>query len=194
MVRRRIFSTFRRYQHVFEPYVGNFTAKVVASRLPTVNLLFTLISVCNHPTRNDFWLNSGKPRRVTVVPEKSECGAGLELRHQYRGVSRAGVFVVLLNCGPRIRPLWPRKGEIRVRSDADLILVNLERNWTLEPEMLYSRHRHSPHVGLEFSVWIEQVFLRGHAVTTDGTVIASPYGCWLRPSHLSGHSMTVQHS
>jgi Electron transfer DM13 len=32
--------------------------------------------------------------------------------------------------------------------------------WTLEPEMLYSKHRHSPDVGLGFSAWIERMLVR----------------------------------
>jgi allantoinase len=101
-----------------------------------------------------------------------------------RGLSLERAAELLATNPAKIAGLWPRKGEIRVGADADLTLVNLEHNWMLEPEMLYSKHQHSPYVGLEFSVWIERVFLRGNAVTHDGAIIGSPDGCWLCPTHI----------
>jgi allantoinase len=97
-----------------------------------------------------------------------------------RGLSLERATELLATNPAKLAGLWPRKGEIQVGSDADLILVNLEHNWTLEPEMLYSRHQHSPYVGLEFSVSIEQVLIRGQTVVWGGLISGSPIGRWHR--------------
>jgi allantoinase len=97
-----------------------------------------------------------------------------------RGLSLERAAELLATNPAKIAGLWPRKGELRVGSDADLILVNLEHDWTLEPEMLYSRHQHSPYAGLEFSVRIEQVLVRGQTVVQDGLISGSPIGRWQR--------------
>lgn len=119
---------------------------------------------------------------VSVLTEGRKHGLSLERAAELLATNPA-----------KIAGLWPRKGEIRIGSDADLILVNLDRHWTLGPEMLQSKHRHSPYVGLEFSVLLERVFLRGHAVSHAGEVIASPYGCWLYPTHSKEHPVRVHH-
>jgi allantoinase len=97
-----------------------------------------------------------------------------------RGLSLERTADLLATNPAKIAGLWPRKGEIRVGSDADLILVDLEHSWTLEPEMLHSKHQHSPYVGLEFSALIEQVLVRGQTVFRDGLISGSPVGRWQR--------------
>jgi Amidohydrolase family len=58
-----------------------------------------------------------------------------------RGLSLERAAKLLATNPAKIAGFWPRKGKIRIGSDADLILVNLEHNWTLEPEMLHSKHQ-----------------------------------------------------
>ena len=97
-----------------------------------------------------------------------------------RGLSLERAAELLATNPAKIAGLWPRKGEVRVGSDADLILVDLERHWILKLELLLSKHQHSPYVGFESAVLIKQVLLRGQVVNRDATVIGSPSGGWLR--------------
>lgn len=102
------------------------------------------------------------------------------------GVHRRGLpldrFAALLATNPaKIAGLWPRKGEIRVGADADLLLVDLERTWRVEQQWLKSRHRHSPFVGWEMKGWIARVLLRGRTVALNTEVVGDPAGSWLRP-------------
>jgi allantoinase len=102
------------------------------------------------------------------------------------GVHRRGLglerLVALLSTTPaKIAGLWPRKGEIRLGADADLLVVEQERPWRVEAEWLYSRHRQSPFISRESIGWIERVLLRGRTIALDGRVVGEPHGEWLRP-------------
>jgi len=74
--------------------------------------------------------------------------------------------------------LWPRKGEIRVGGNADLVLVDLEREWTFTPEMLETRSGLSPYVGRRFTGRIERTIVRGRTVYADGKVTGAPGDGW----------------
>lgn len=91
-------------------------------------------------------------------------------------------FATLLCATPaKIAGLWPRKGAIQVGADADLLMVDLEREWVVERSWLQSRHQHSPFIGRKMKGWVEQVMRRGTTVVKDGGVTADGGGAWLRP-------------
>jgi allantoinase len=91
-------------------------------------------------------------------------------------------FAALLSATPaRIAGVWPQKGAIQVGADADLLIVDLEREWTVERSWLQSRHKHSPFIGRTMKGWVEQVIRRGHTVAEGGEVTVDGGGAWLRP-------------
>ena len=100
------------------------------------------------------------------------------------GVHRRGLsldrFATLLAATPaKIGGLWPRKGAIQVGADADLLIVDMEREWLVERSWLYSRHQHSPFIGWRMKGWITYVLLRGRTIARDGEVIVDGVGEWL---------------
>ncbi len=104
-----------------------------------------------------------------------------------RGMSLEQVAELLAARPARIAGLWPRKGAITVGADADLVVVDMERRWTVDRGWLQSRHPHSPFVGWPMQGWITHVLRRGQTVAQDGEVVARGGGRWVRPS-LSGPS------
>ncbi len=91
-------------------------------------------------------------------------------------------FAALLSSTPaKIAGLWPRKGAIQVGADADLMIVDMEREWVVERGWLQSAHKHSPFVGRPMRGWIEHTLRRGETLTSKGTVSATGGGVWLRP-------------
>ncbi|HUQ40958.1 MAG TPA: allantoinase AllB [Candidatus Limnocylindrales bacterium] len=74
--------------------------------------------------------------------------------------------------------IWPRKGEIRVGGDADLVLVDLDREWTLTTEALQTKSRISPYVGRAFHGAIARTLVRGRTVYADGSVVGAPGDGW----------------
>jgi hypothetical protein len=60
--------------------------------------------------------------------------------------------------------LFPKKGTIRVGSDGDLVVVDLNKKATVRPEMLYTSSGWSIYEGWEFAGWPVLTIVRGHRV------------------------------
>jgi allantoinase len=91
-------------------------------------------------------------------------------------------FATLLSATPaKIAGLWPRKGAIQVGADADLLIVDPEREWTVDRSWLQSRHKHSPFIGRTMKGRVDQVIRRGQTVAENGEVTVDGGGMWLRP-------------
>ncbi len=92
------------------------------------------------------------------------------------------MFATLLSAMPaKIAGLWPRKGAIQIGADADLLIVDLEREWTVDRSWLQSQHKHSPFIGRTMKGWVEQVIRHGQSIAENGEVTVNGGGAWLRP-------------
>ncbi|MDG5776778.1 amidohydrolase family protein [Haloarculaceae archaeon H-GB2-1] len=73
--------------------------------------------------------------------------------------------------------LYPKKGAIRVGSDADLVVVDLDETRTVTPDLLQSAADYSMYEGREVTGWPTQTVVRGELAFDDGEVLADPgYG------------------
>jgi allantoinase len=73
--------------------------------------------------------------------------------------------------------LYPRKGVLEPGSDADVVLVDLEREWTLSEHDLRTRWPISPFVGRTFRGQVVATLVRGTEVWRDGAPRVAPgYG------------------
>ena len=105
------------------------------------------------------------------------------------GVHRRGLPLTALarmaSANPaRLLGLYPRKGVIQPGSDADFVVVNPDRTWTLSPEHLFYRHPHSAFLGHAFHGAVERTIVRGATVYDQGTICVEPgFGRLLHPTH-----------
>jgi allantoinase len=86
--------------------------------------------------------------------------------------------------------LHPRKGEIAIGGDADLVLMDLFKSYTLEQGHLRQRHAYSPYVGRQFSCKVLATWVRGRLVyqfnesdllnESHDQTRGEPAGIWLR--------------
>lgn len=80
-------------------------------------------------------------------------------------------FVDLVSTRPaKIFGLYPRKGTIRAGSDADLVVWDPERKWTVAASVQRQRRDHTVYEGIDLQGAPRLVFRRGEAVAADGRV------------------------
>lgn len=75
---------------------------------------------------------------------------------------------------PAERLFLPGKGRLEPGADADLALVRLDDEWTLEPGALADRHRHNPFVGRRFHGRVVATLVRGEPPAPGGGRLVRP--------------------
>ena len=88
----------------------------------------------------------------------------------------------LLASAPAQRFGLRNKGAIAVGNEADLVLIDLERPFTLRAEDLHQRHKSSPYVGRSFRASIRRTIRRGETIFADGAIVAQTTGRLVRPA------------
>jgi len=74
----------------------------------------------------------------------------------------------------RLYGLAPRKGALTAGADADVVLVDPSRCWTVTDAEVLSRAGWSPYSGRELTGRAVRTYLRGQLVMADGEVLAPP--------------------
>lgn len=83
--------------------------------------------------------------------------------------------------------LWPHKGGVAVGSDADLVLIDPQKQFTVMASRMESRSDFDPYEGYEASGWPVLTLARGEPVYSDGKVISAPgRGKLIRRQRFSG--------
>jgi allantoinase len=72
-----------------------------------------------------------------------------------------------------------RKGDIAVGYDADLVLLDPARRFTVRAADSPSGQGYTPFEGLELRGQVQATFLRGHLVYDNGTIVGSPRGRYI---------------
>lgn len=70
--------------------------------------------------------------------------------------------------------LWPRKGNLRVGADADVVVWDPARTQSLDAAALHMRVDHSPYEGMTTLGWPSLVTSRGRVVARDGIFCGEP--------------------
>ena len=76
----------------------------------------------------------------------------------------------------RIFGMYPRKGTIQQGSDADLVIVDLELEKTVTPELLQSYSDYTIYDGWKMAGWPAMTMVRGKVVMEDGQVNSEALG------------------
>lgn len=76
-----------------------------------------------------------------------------------------------------------KKGDIAVGLDADVVLVDPNKTWTIKASESPSTQGYTPFEGLELSASVSSTYLRGHLIYENGQVMGKPRGEYLfRPT------------
>lgn len=98
-----------------------------------------------------------------------------------RGLSLARI-AELTSLNPAIyHNLYPKKGTILVGGDADLAIVDLDKEKEVSCEILQSAQDYSPFGGMRLKGWPTHTLLRGRVIFEDGRVTGAPgFGNYLK--------------
>jgi dihydroorotase len=84
---------------------------------------------------------------------------------------------LLAEAPARLLGIYPRKGALLPGSDADLVLVDLERELTLTDDGLYTKVGWTPYLGRTVRGYVALTMLRGTVVARDREICGAPgYG------------------
>jgi allantoinase len=115
-----------------------------------------------------------------------------EAVHQ-RGMSLQAFASFSATNSAKATRLYPRKGTILPGSDADLVLYDLDAEWTVDPrEQQFSKNPWSPFEGRRVRGKVVRTIVRGRTVYCDGELTAPPgYGAFLssQDEHRLGASL-----
>jgi dihydropyrimidinase len=108
----------------------------------------------------------GSPQIETLLPLVHDGGVN-------RGrISLVRMAQVLCENPARIFGLYPRKGTIAVGSDADLVILDPDRQFTIRAENQHSKVNYTLYEGRTVLGWPESSFQRGRRVLWQGQVVA----------------------
>jgi len=126
-------------------------------------------SVPRSRKQGDIWTATpGFPGMATMLPVMLTEG------YRKRGMTLQQVAQATSLNAARAYNMFPRKGAIRVGSDADLAIVDLELERVVDPATLGSSSDISLHEGQTLAGWPTHTILRGQLVARDGKLLAKP--------------------
>lgn len=89
----------------------------------------------------------------------------------------------VLSWNPAQRYGLNHKGDIAEGFDADVVLVDPNRTWTIHAKDSPSTQGYTPFEGLELSAHVDATFLRGQLICENGQILGKPSGQYLhRPT------------
>jgi dihydropyrimidinase len=100
-----------------------------------------------------------------------------------RGVSIDRLVDATSTRSAQLFGMYPRKGTIRVGSDADLAVVDLSGSYTIAAETQHSGADYTPWEGTEVPLRVLHTIVRGHFAMRDGQLSETTTGTYLRREH-----------
>jgi allantoinase len=80
-----------------------------------------------------------------------------------------------------------RKGDVAPGFDADLVLLDPDEQWTIDPAASLSAQEYTPFAGLPVTGQVKQTFVRGNLVYDNGRILGQPLGQYQKRPELRFH-------
>lgn len=89
--------------------------------------------------------------------------------------------------------LYPKKGSLEIGADADFTVVDLEREWVIKAEEMYSKAKYTPFDGFKLKGKPVKTIVRGQLVYDDGIVGKPGYGVFVKRQNISKLERWIQY-
>ncbi|ATW24887.1 allantoinase AllB [Candidatus Formimonas warabiya] len=77
--------------------------------------------------------------------------------------------------------IYPEKGSLKVGTDADITIVDLQVKHTVKKENLHSKSKVTPFDGFQLTGAPVQTIVRGKTIMKDGEIVSGPVGKFIKP-------------
>jgi dihydroorotase len=125
-------------------------------------------STAEQKTGGDIWdVHFGLPGIDTTLPVLLDAAHAGKISYEL-------VAETYAEAPARAYGLWPTKGSLRVGADADVVLVDPDRSWTVSEPDVISRAGWSPFAGRTLVGGAVATYLRGQLVAEDRRPVAGP--------------------
>jgi len=112
-----------------------------------------------------------------------ETGVPLMLNEVNKGRMTLNQYVKLASENPaKVWQIYPQKGAIRLGSDGDVTVVDMDREWVIDVNKLHSKNKPSPWHGWKVKGKPIYAIVRGHVQMRDGEPVGKPGGKLVRPN------------
>lgn len=123
----------------------------------------------NLAVTDDIWKDTGTRGMETRLPV-------MITEATNRGIPLTKVAEICSLNNARTFGLLPKKGTIAIGSDADLVIVDLNKKKTVLAKDLWTGSGHSPFEGMELIGWPVLTMLRGQVIFQDDQIVGEPTG------------------
>ncbi len=103
---------------------------------------------------------------------------------QRRGVFMGSLVEWLCRGPAKLVGLDRRKGSLAVGCDADIVIWNPDKEFCVEPESIYHRHKVTPYQDEVLRGVVQSTFLRGKRIYDGGELTSEPGGLLLNVQHI----------
>ena len=73
----------------------------------------------------------------------------------------------------RVAGLYPRKGKLAPGADADIVILDPEKEWTMSTSLMHGASDYTCYEGMKIRGSIKQVLLRGRVIAEDGSFVGA---------------------
>ncbi|MEG1773009.1 MAG: dihydroorotase [Clostridia bacterium] len=90
-------------------------------------------------------------------------------------------LVEVLSTNPaKLFGTYPKKGNLNIGADADIVIVDIDKEYTFHQNDLHSRTKLSPYNGFTFKGKPIVTILRGNIIAQDGEIVSPPSGRFIK--------------
>ena len=101
-----------------------------------------------------------------------------------KGLLSLNEVVSLLSENPaKLYGIYPQKGSLQVGTDADITIVDMNKEYVIDKNKLHSVSKITPFDGYKIKGMPVATIVRGKTIMKDGEIVSEPFGQFIKPNN-----------